>query len=57
MFRYQTGEPDSRGTPVTSSIGAFGIDNVSAVPIPAAVWLLSGALAALGFAGRRRTAD
>jgi hypothetical protein len=36
----------------------FGLDSVavSAVPLPAAGWLLLSALAALGFLGRRRTA-
>ena len=54
MFGHDVGGPSSGGTPVAPSIGVFGIDNVSAVPIPAAVWLFAGAMGALGFAARRR---
>ncbi len=55
MFRHDIGAPSRGGTPVVPSIGVFGIDNVSAVPIPAAVWLFAGAMAAFGFAVRGRS--
>lgn len=55
MFRYDSGGPSATGTPVTSGIGSLTIDNVSAVPLPAAAWLFLGALTALGLGARRRS--
>lgn len=56
MFRHDSGDPSAQGTPVGLNEDPFYIDNVTAVPIPAAVWLLAGALAAFGLGARRRGA-
>lgn len=54
MFRHDPGFPSAGGTPVAPSIGAFGIDNVSAVPEPSTVALLGAGLLGMGLARRRR---
>jgi len=39
------------------AIGAVNFEQVAAVPVPAAAWLLSSALAGLGLARRRKAAS
>ena len=55
MFRHDTGGPSPGGTPVPSSIGVFGIDNVVAIPEPSTIFLLAAGLFGLGVVRRPRT--
>jgi hypothetical protein len=54
MFRHDEGGPSAQGTSVGFNADPFYIDNVTAVPIPASIWLFASGIAALAFRLRRR---